>query len=336
MRVVIAGAGMVGLTLARHLRARGVVPLVLEPQPPGVYVPRGYMLGHQGYDALQALGLLDAVRAAGWEIAPRPDGSSVAIAVEVGHVLRLLEDGVDVTHGTRATALEHDRDGRVTAVVAEGPGGATRHPCDLVVACDGLRSPVRTMAGIAPTVEPLGTGMIHVLSPVPPSQPFAMRELSGEGFVGVFGWPEGGAGFLSTLPVGAERALAPPLEVLRETFSRLLPPSAPCVAAVTSPSQVRYYEPELMTCPEWWRPGVVVIGDAAHFFGPETGGSSGLGLGDAAALAQAIATHADHPDTACREYVRWREPAVRPYEAVHPARAGRRGTPAPDERWPPA
>ena len=335
MRVVVAGGGIVGLALARHLRARGLDPVVLERMPAGAHVARGYMLGHQGYASLEALGLLEGVRAAGWEIAPQPGGGSVAIGVEVGRVLALLADGVPVRHRRAVTALTRDGDGRVTGVVADGPDGPEGHAADLVVACDGLHSPVRAMAGITAVHEPLGSGMLHFLSPVPPEVPFAMRELSGEGFVGVFGWPEGSAGFLSTLPVGAERALAPPLTEVRATFARLLPPSATAVAGVTRRDQVRYYEPELMSCPAWWRPGVVVIGDAAHFFGPETGGSSGLGLGDAHALAEAVAAHPGDPDAACREYVRWREPAVRPYEAVHPARAGRRGTPLPAHTWPP-
>jgi len=336
MRIVIAGGGMVGLALARHLQRQGLVPLVLERMPAGRYERRGYMLGHQGYDALAEIDVLDGVRRAGWEIAPRPDGSSVAIGVEVGHVLRLLETGLTVHHEHVVTDLVRDATDRVVGVRVSGPGGDREEPCDLVAACDGVRSPVRAMAGLEAVVEPLGSGMLHFLSPAAPEVPFAMRELSGEGFVGVFGWPEGSAGFLSTLPVGAEAALAPPLEKLRTTFARLLPAAAPAVAAVTRREQVRYYEPELLSCPRWWRPGVVLVGDAAHFFGPETGGSSGIGLGDAQALARAVAAHPVDPDAACATYVHWREPAVRPYEAVHPARTRRWRPPAPAEQWPPA
>lgn len=86
--------------------------------------------------------------------------------------------------------------------------------------------------------------------------------------------------------------------------------------------------------------GVVIIGDAAHFFGPETGISSGIGLGDAHALAQAVVMNPDDPDAACRSYETWRAPAVRPYEANDPGRqrmlvAGQ-VQPAPEEAWPPA
>ena len=41
---------MVGMTLSRLLRNRGVEPVVLERMPAGHYIPRGYMLGFQGYE----------------------------------------------------------------------------------------------------------------------------------------------------------------------------------------------------------------------------------------------------------------------------------------------
>jgi 2-polyprenyl-6-methoxyphenol hydroxylase-like FAD-dependent oxidoreductase len=102
---------------------------------------------------------------------------------------------------------------------------------------------------------------------------------------------------------------------------------------------VRYSEPQVLRCPVWWTQGVVLIGDAAHFFGPETGASAGLGLGDAQALAEAIRQNPDSADDACRSYVMWREPVIRPYEAMDPA--GQR-PPLPEgyvrpptEAWPP-
>ena len=58
---------------------------------------------------------------------------------------------------------------------------------------------------------------------------------------------------------------------------------------------------------------MVVIGDAAHFFGPETGANAGIGVGDALALAQAIATQKTDADAACAAYEAWRAPAVRPF-----------------------
>jgi 2-polyprenyl-6-methoxyphenol hydroxylase-like FAD-dependent oxidoreductase len=103
--------------------------------------------------------------------------------------------------------------------------------------------------------------------------------------------------------------------------------------------QVRYNEPALLSCQEWWKPGVLLIGDSAHFFGPETGVSSGIGLGDAHALAEAIRQFPNDSDAACQNFITWRTPVVRPYEAMDPGRQrmltiGQR-QPRPEERWPP-
>jgi 2-polyprenyl-6-methoxyphenol hydroxylase-like FAD-dependent oxidoreductase len=107
---------------------------------------------------------------------------------------------------------------------------------------------------------------------------------------------------------------------------------------VTSADQLLYQEPAVLRAARWWSPGVVLIGDAAHFFGPETGVGAALGLGDAHALAQALAGHRDDPDGACAAYEAWRAPVIRPYEAADPA-AGRMALPnaerPADERWPP-
>jgi 2-polyprenyl-6-methoxyphenol hydroxylase-like FAD-dependent oxidoreductase len=340
MKVVICGGGIVGLTLARLLHLRGVEPVVLERMPGGAYIRRGYMLGFQGYPPLEEVGVLPALRSEGWDIAPRPDGSAVAICVEVGKLIRSLQEGLPVRFEHTVRELVRDAEDRVVGVVAEGPDGTVTVEADLVVACDGVGSPVRQMAGLEAKIEPLAEASLNWMSPVPGGVSFAMSYLSDGGHIGTLGWPEGSAGWRSCEKVGAEAALAPGVEAIREMWVRLLPESETGISGVTSIDQVRYTEPSLLTCPEWWRPGVLLIGDSAHFFGPETGASSGLGMGDAHALAEAIRQHPDDSDEACRSFITWRAPVIRPYEAMDPGRQrmvlagtmqGR-----PEERWPPA
>lgn len=339
MKIVISGGGIVGLTLARLLRLRGFEPVVFERMPAGAYQPRGYMMGFQGYPPLEEVGVLDEVRAQGWDIAPRPDGSAVAVCVEVGRLIDALARDLPVVYEHAVQELVRDGSGRVVGVVAEGPGGRTTYESDLVVACDGVGSPVRGMAGLEARVEPLAEASLNFMGPGILETSFAMSYLSDGGHIGCLGWPQGSAGWRSCEKVGAEAALAPGLEAIKDMWARLLPESEPGVRALTSLDQVRYSEPQLLSCPEWWTPGVVIIGDAAHFFGPETGVSSGLGMGDAHALAEAVRQNPDDPDAACASYVTWRAPVIRPYEATDPGRqrmvlAG--GVQArPEERWPP-
>ena len=175
------------------------------------------------------------------------------------------------------------------------------------------------------------------MSPVPTSTSFAMAYMSDGGHIGVLSWFEGSAGWRSIEKVGAEAAFAPGLDAVKKMWIELLPQAEEGISALTSMDQVRYSEPKLLSCQQWWVPGLVIIGDAAHFFGPETGVSSGIGLGDAHALAQAVLQNPTDPDAACRSYELWRLQVVRPYEAMDPGR--QRMTPhvseRPQERWPP-
>jgi len=166
------------------------------------------------------------------------------------------------------------------------------------------------------------------MSPCVIDRSFSMRYLSDGGQMGLLGWPQGSAGWRTIDRVGREAALAPGVEAFRASF-----------AGVTSIDQMLYQEPAVLRAATWWTPGVVLIGDAAHFFGPETGVGAALGLGDAQALSIAIARNPDDPDAACAAYEAWRAPVIRPYEAADPA-AGRMALPnaerPAEERWPPA
>lgn len=340
MRTVIAGGGMVGLTLARLLRAAGQEPLVLERMPAGAYQRRPFLLGFQGFPTLEEMGLLGRVRAGGRDIAPGSDGVPVAICIEVGKLLALIGEGVPVAHGRAVTGLLRDDAGRVVGVVADGPEGSEEIAADLVVACDGMHSPVRAMAGLEAEVQALADATLTWMSPVVmPDRSFGMRYLSDGGQMGLMGWPEGSAGWRTIDRVGREAAMAPGVEAFRASFAALMPEAAEALEGVTSTDQLLYQEPAVLRAARWWAPGVVLIGDAAHFFGPETGVSSGIGLGDAHALAQAILQNRDDPDAVCRSYELWRIPVVRPYEAMDPGRqrlvlAG--GVTREEERWPPA
>jgi 2-polyprenyl-6-methoxyphenol hydroxylase-like FAD-dependent oxidoreductase len=338
MNIVISGGGMVGMTLAHLLRLRGFSPVVIERNREGEYMPRGYMLGFQGYEPLEEVGIYEEVRAAGRPIAPRPDQPPVAVAVRFGALIEALARDLPVVYEHTVVDLVRDGD-RVVGVVVEGPDGRTTLDSDLVVACDGVMSPTRALAGLEATVDALADGTLTWMSPQPTELTFKMNYLSDGGHIGMLSWAEGSAGWRTIEKVGVEAAKAPGLDAIKRMWIELMPEAEEGVMALTSLDQVRYGEPRLLSCERWWIPGLVIIGDAAHFFGPETGVSSGIGLGDAHALAQAILQHPDDADAGCRSYELWRLPVVRPYEAMDPGRqrlvlAG--GVTRPEERWPPA
>ena len=322
---------MAGAVLAGALRRRGVEPAVLERGPAEATIPGPIMLPYQAYDALEDLGLLDEIRAAGRAIAPQADGTPVAIAVARQTLIDALRRDVPIRFGTTVTDLLRDGD-RVTGVMADG--GSI--PADLVVGADGSGSPVRTMAGIAAEVRASPGAGLSFRSPVEIDLPFAMAYQSAGRQVGLLGWPGGSAGWWQIDRIGREAALAPGVEAYRRSFARLLPAAEPALAGVTSIDQLVYREVIEVRCETWWAPGVALIGEAAHAIDPEAGVGAGLGFGDALALAVAIAGDSD-PDAACRNYEFWRRPVVAPYEAIGAAGARMvRGGERPDEeRWPP-
>ena len=331
---------MVGLMLARLLRLRGFEPLVFERMAEGAFIPRGYMLGYQGYPPFEELGVLHQIRESGWDIAPREDGSTVAIAVNVGEVLHLLARDLPVEYEHSVVDLIRADDDRIVGVVVEGPEGRREVAADLVVACDGMNSPVRQMADLDAKFDPIPDATIQWMAPTTNKTSFAMRYFSDGGHIGMLAWPQGTAGWRSIDKVGRDAAVAPGVEAIKEMFISLLPECEQGIQGLESLDQVRYGEPQLLNTPKWWIPGLILIGDSAHFFGPETGASSGIGLGDAQALAEAVRQNPDDPDAACQSFELWRAPAVRPLEAMDPSRQ-RMMTygdvqPKPEERWPPA
>lgn len=336
MRVVIVGAGAAGLALARSLRRRGIAPEVIDRGPPGAWAPRPFMPPYQGFDALEDAGVLAAVRAVSWDIAPRGDGVPVALAAPFTGVMEILAEGVPVRHGTEVTALLRDGD-RVTGVRVQGPDGPGDLPADLVVACDGVRSPLRGMAGIEARLELAEGAHLSFMTDVVIDRSFALHYQSDGRQVGLLGWPTGSAGWWDIERVGADAVRAPGIDAFRRAFAHLHPAAEPALAALHSTDQLVYREITEVHTDRWWVPGLVVIGDAAHAVGPEAGLGAGLGLGDAHALAIAVAQHPDDADAACVTYEAWRRPAVAPYITLGAAgaRIVRGGPKPPEEVWPP-
>lgn len=322
---------MAGAVLAGALRRRGVEPVVLERGPATATIRGPIMLPFQAYDALEDLGLLDEIRATGRGIAPRPDGTPVAIAVGRQPLIDALRRDVPIRFDTTVTDLLRDGDRVVGVRTTDG-----EIPADLVVGADGSGSPVRTMAGIRAEVRPAPGAGLSFRSPLELDVPFAMAYQSDGRQVGVLSWPGGSAGWWQIDRIGREAALAPGVEAYRRAFARLLPPAEPALAGVTSIDQLVYREVTEVRCETWWVPGVALIGEAAHAIDPEAGVGAGLGFGDALALAVAIAAESE-PDAACRDYEFWRRPLVAPYEAIGAAgaRMARGGERPDEERWPP-
>jgi 2-polyprenyl-6-methoxyphenol hydroxylase-like FAD-dependent oxidoreductase len=250
-------------------------------------------------------------------------------------VLERLRQGLDVWFDHEVIGLLRSGD-RVAGVRVRGAEGEREVPADIVVGADGTQSGVRDLAGIDAVLTLSDTAFVGFRSPVRGPEPFLIH-FTGDGRqLTLLDWPGGSAGGwqIDRPAGGAEVALAPGVETFKRAYLRLMPAAADAIAPV---EELRYREVTEVSCETWWRPGVVLIGEALHAMNPEAGIGSGLGMADAHALAIAIAQNADDADRALAEYERWRRPAVAPYLAVgsQGVRPLERREPSPEERWPP-
>ncbi|MGY2010538.1 FAD-dependent monooxygenase [Nocardia gipuzkoensis] len=183
--VIIVGAGPTGLMLAGELRLAGVRPLVLERHPQPRDTPKASGLGGRILDLLRYRGLLDRFEAASSDpnLAPRfpfgniyldfthlADPPMRALPIPQLEIERLLDErarelGADIRRGHDVVGVSQD-DATVTVDV-RGPDGPYQVTARYLVGCDGGRSRVREMAGIAfsgttyPEVNRLGQVAVH-------------------------------------------------------------------------------------------------------------------------------------------------------------------------------
>ncbi|MGX4655663.1 FAD-dependent oxidoreductase [Micromonospora sp. SCSIO 07396] len=169
--VVVVGAGAGGLAAARALGARGLRVLVLDRQRTPASIAKGEILQPETVRILDGWGVLDALRATGAcpvdQLAIRdPQGGPLLaldygtlpgryrqiLCADYGDLRAVLADGlpasVEIRWGQRVTGPLRAADGRVTGVRVAGGDGEQEIRAALVVAADGMSSPLRKAVGI--------------------------------------------------------------------------------------------------------------------------------------------------------------------------------------------
>ena len=172
-RVLVVGAGPVGLVAAVQLARRGVPVQLIEASPDLVDDLRASTFHPPTLDMLDEIGVTRDVIAQGlicphWQFRDRKSGVVATfdlgiLAGETAHpyrvqceqwkLTRLLRDklaeaGVGITYGLRAEDVRQDADG-VTLLAEDGAGEMVELRGRYLVGADGARSAVRKAVGVA-------------------------------------------------------------------------------------------------------------------------------------------------------------------------------------------
>lgn len=306
--VIVVGGGPTGTMLAAELRLHGVRTVVLEREPRPSPVVRALGLHARSVEVLDQRGLADRFLALGRTYplggffagipAPPPTGLDTTHPYvlgipqpEVDRLLteRALELGADIRRGCEVVRLTQHDDG-VDVELADGSRLRSRY----VVGCDGGRSTVRTLLGVAFPGEPATTEWLlgEVSVGVDPETLAAVtaevrRTRNDFGFM-----PLGGGVHRVVTPsdrVAADRTVPPTLEELRHQLRRV----AGTDAGVHSPRWLSRFGDATRLAEHYRRGRVLLAGDAAHVHPPLGGQGLNLGVQDAFNLGWKLAATVD-------------------------------------------
>src|SRR5690242_8323195 len=309
----VVGGGPAGMMLGFLLARAGVRVVLLEKHEDFLRDFRGDTVHPSTLELMHELGLLD-------EFLKIPHSAVRQMSMQIGHdhitighfehlptqckfialmpqwdFLNFLADQgrryreFDLRMRAEATDLIEDG-GRVAGVRIRTPDGELTVHADLVVGCDGRHSTLREKAGL-PTDE-YGVPM-DVLW-------FRITRHDSDG-ADVFGHIEAGALLVMldrgdywqcayVIPKGGiDRVQASGIEAFRNRVVALSPFLADRIGELKSFDDVKLLSVMVNRLRQWWRPGLICIGDAAHAMSPIGGVGINIAVQDAVAAANRLA-----------------------------------------------
>jgi len=309
----VAGGGPAGMMLGLLLARAGVEVAVLEKHADFLRDFRGDTVHPSTLDVLHELGLLDAflkrphqeIR----ELAGQIGDATVTIA-DFTHLptrcrfLALMPqwDFLDVLSDearrlpafhllmrTEVTGLLVD-DGCIVGVDATSPEGPLQVRAPLVVGCDGRHSTVRERAALssADLGSPMDVLWMRLAKRGDDPQRTFGRIRAGHMLVTL----DRGDYWQCALVIpkgGIERVRAAGLPALRATLVDVAPFFSGRVEALASWDDIKLLTVVVDRLVQWWRPGLLCIGDAAHAMSPIGGVGINLAIQDAVAAANLLA-----------------------------------------------
>ncbi|MDP8926294.1 MAG: FAD-dependent oxidoreductase [Actinomycetota bacterium] len=191
--------------------------------------------------------------------------------------------------GARVRELVEE-DGVIWGARYEGHDGKHEVRAVLTVGADGRGSCVRRLAGFEPIKTSPPMDVLWFRLPREQEDPEDAILRFGRGHIAVlldrFDYWQ--AGYV--IPKGAYPELrAEGIESLRRSFAELIPEFADRVGHLEDWRQVSLLSVESSRCPRWYKPGLLLIGDAAHVMSPVSGVGINYAVQDAVTAANVLA-----------------------------------------------
>ena len=312
-RCCIAGGGPAGMMLGLLLARAGVEVLVLEKHADFLRDFRGDTIHPSTLRIMDELGLLEDLLKLPHQKVQRLKAQVGDTTVEIADFTHLPAryafiammpqwDFLDFLAGrakrhpsfalrmrTEATGLIEESD-RIAGLRATGPDGPLEIRADLVVGADGRHSTVREKAALA--VDELGAPM-DVLwfrlsrSSGDPGDSMGRFE-AGRIFVIINRGTHWQLGYV--IPKGSiDEIRRAGLERFRETITAMVPWARDRLHEVATWDDVKLLTVGVDRLRQWYRPGLLCIGDAAHTMSPVGGVGINLAIQDAVAAANILA-----------------------------------------------
>jgi 2-polyprenyl-6-methoxyphenol hydroxylase-like FAD-dependent oxidoreductase len=309
----IAGGGPAGMMLGYLLARAGVQVTVLEKHADFLRDFRGDVVHPSTLELMVELGLIDeflklphielrrlvgkigAETVAMADFSHLPTHCKFIALIPQWDLLNFLADHgkrfatFDLRMRTEVTDLI-EQDGRVVGVRAASPQGELDIRADLVVGCDGRHSTVRERAGLI--VEDIGAPIDVLWFRVSRHKDDATDS---------FGHIEAGKMMVMldrgtywqcayVIPKGGiDRIKAQGLPAFQDAVVEMTPFFKDRIHEITSWDDVKLLTVSIDRLRQWYKPGLICLGDAAHAMSPVGGVGINLAVQDAVAAANLLA-----------------------------------------------